>query len=121
LKIVKFLTSSALATLADFLLYSSLVTLIQPHIANIISTSAGMLINFSIQRRWVFFPTKEIYLSFILSLMFSLGGLALGTFIIFGLTTWTMLSAYPIVAKVFTICILFTYNYETKRLAFGDI
>lgn len=121
MKIAKFLTSSVIATLTDFLLYSSLVDVMMPTSANIISSSVGMIINFSIQRRWVFVPNQKIYISFILSVIFSLGGLVLGIFIIFGLTTWTILSAYPIIAKVITIGILFIYNYKTKKIAFGDI
>lgn len=120
MKIVKFLSSSVIATLTDFLLYGGLVVFILPAYANIISASTGMVVNFFIQRVWVFSSSRGLCTSFVLSSLFSLGGLALGTFIVFGLTTWTLLSAHPIIAKIISVGFLFVYNYETKKIAFGD-
>ena len=120
MKIVKFLTSSAMATVVDFVLYNVLILSLIPAVANMISASVGMVINFVIQRRWVFTPTRGVRASFVLSLLFSLGGVALGTLLIYMLTTWTFLSNYPVIAKVVAIGIVFFYNYETKKIAFGD-
>ncbi len=120
LKIVKFFTSSLLATAVDFLLYALLISALAPAGAHLLSASVGMLINYVLQLRWVFRPSRGVVTSFLLSLLFSLGGIALGTLIIYALTTWTPLAAFPLPAKIITTGLVFTYNYLTKKIAFGD-
>ncbi len=119
MKIFKFFGTSVIATGIDFLLYTGLVQLLSPTVSNLISASAGLITNFFLQKKYVFNPSNTLYTSFILSLIFSLCGLGLGTGIIYILTSYTGLSELPIVAKMITTGIIFFYNYFTKKIAFG--
>lgn len=119
MRILKFFATSAVATGVDFLLYSTLITYISPAPANFCSASAGLVVNFLLQRTYVFNARNSLQKSFVLSVVFSLFGLVLGTGIIFFLTRYTLLSSYPIVAKILTTGVIFFYNYITKKIAFA--
>ena len=119
MRIFRFFTTSVIATGIDFILYITLVQFISPTVSNIISASAGLVTNFYLQKNYVFNPSNSAFTSFSLSLLFSVGGLVLGTFIIYLLTTHTSLSQLPVVAKIITTAIIFFYNYFTKKIAFG--
>ncbi|WP_373032742.1 GtrA family protein [Sulfurovum sp.] len=120
MKIVKFFSTSLVATAADFLIYLFLVTIISPVLSHFISATCGMIINFILQRKWVFNATRELKTSFLLSLIFSIGGIILGGFIIYLLIMLSFFEQNPIFAKIVVIGIIFIYNYQTKKIAFGD-
>ncbi|MBC8441424.1 MAG: GtrA family protein [Deltaproteobacteria bacterium] len=119
MRILKFFGSSVIATGADLSLYSGLICFLTPTIANIISAGVGLLINFTLQHKFVFNPSNPIFKSFILSLIFSLCGLVFGTSLIYLFTNYTILKEIPIIAKIITIGIIFFYNYFTRKFAFG--
>lgn len=119
MRILKFFATSVVATGVDFLLYSLLITYISPAPANFCSASTGLVVNFLLQRAYVFNARNSLQKSFVLSVVFSLFGLVLGTGIIFFLTRYTLLSTYPIVAKICTTGVIFFYNYITKKIAFA--
>lgn len=79
-----------------------------------------MIVNFLLQKRFVFNLKRGIKTSFVLSVLFSFGGIALGACIIYGLTQFSFFIHNPIVAKCIAIGIVFFYNFETKKIAFGD-
>lgn len=81
----------------------------------------GMVVNFVLQRRFVFNVTRGLKISFILSLLFSIGGIFLGAGIIYLLTELAFFIAYPLIAKIIAMGVVFFYNYETKKIAFGDM
>lgn len=120
MKIVKFFSTSLVATLVDFALYTALLSILMPVTSHFISASSGMVVNFILQRKWVFKATRDVKTSFILSLIFSMGGILLGGLIIFGLTTFVFFIYNPLIAKIIAIGIIFFYNYITKKIAFGD-
>ena len=120
LKIVKFLTTSVVATGVDFLLYSLLLLMLSPVISHFCSASVGMVVNFVLQRNFVFNVTRGMKTSFALSLLFSIGGIFLGGGIIYLLTKFAFFIAYPLLAKLVAMGVVFFYNYETKKIAFGD-
>lgn len=119
MRILRFFTTSVIATGIDFLLYIVLIQLLTPAVSNLISASAGLVTNFVLQRNYVFNPSNSLYKSFVLSVFFSLCGLALGTGLIYLMTTYTPLSALPVIAKIITTAIIFFFNYFTKKIAFG--
>ena len=120
MKIVKFLSTSVVATGVDFLLYTLLLLILSPVNAHFCSASVGMVVNFTLQRKFVFNVTRGIKTSFLLSLLFSIGGVLLGGGIIYLLTKLAFFADTPIVAKIVAIGVVFFYNYETKKIAFGD-
>lgn len=119
MKIVKFFGTSVIATSIDFLLYTGLIHVLSPTVSNLISATAGLLTNFFLQKRYVFNPHNTWYTSLVLSTLFSVLGLAIGTGLIYIMTDFTILSTQPLVAKVISTGIIFFYNYFTKKIAFG--
>lgn len=120
LKIIKFLTTSVVATGVDFLLYTGLLFILTPVNAHFCSATVGMVLNFILQRKFVFNVTRGLKTSFLLSLLFSIGGIFLGAGIIYMLTMVSLMATYPLVAKVLAIGVVFFYNFQTKKIAFGD-
>lgn len=119
MKIFKFFGTSVIATGLDLFLYSCLIQVLSPTVANLVSATAGLLTNFLLQKKYVFNPGNSWYASLALSTIFSFLGLALGTGMIYLMTNFTILSEQPLVAKVITTAIIFFYNYFTKKIAFG--
>lgn len=109
-----------MATGVDFVLYSLLLFILSPINAHFCSASTGMVVNFILQRKFVFNVTRGVKTSFALSLLFSIGGIFLGGGIIYLLTQLAFFTTYPIVAKIVAMGVVFFYNYETKKIAFGD-
>lgn len=120
MKIVKFFTTSLIATGVDFTLYSLLLFILSPVSAHFCSATTGMVVNFILQKKFVFELKRGLKTSFVFSLLFSIGGIFLGASIIYLLTLFAFFAQYPIVAKCIAIGITFFYNYETKKIAFGD-
>lgn len=120
LKIIKFLTTSVVATGVDFLLYTVLLFVFTPVVAHFCSATTGMIINFVLQRKFVFNVTRGLKTSLLLSILFSIGGIFLGAGIIYLLTQLALFAEYPLLAKIVAIGVVFFYNYETKKIAFGD-
>jgi putative flippase GtrA len=119
MKIVKFFGTSIIATALDFTLYAVLIRLLSPTVANLISASVGLLTNFCLQRSFVFNPSNRWYTSLVLSILFSVVGLGIGTGLIYIMTNFTILSRQPLLAKVISTAVIFFYNYFTKKVAFG--
>lgn len=120
LKIIKFLTTSVLATSIDFLFYTGLLFIFTPVVAHFCSATAGMILNFILQSKFVFNVRRGLKSSFLLSLLFSVGGIFLGAGIIYFLMKLTFFAEHPLIAKMIAIGVVFFYNYETKKIAFGD-
>ncbi len=120
MKIIKFLTTSILATGVDFLLYTGLLFIFTPVVAHFFSATTGMILNFILQRKFVFNVTRGLKSSFLLSLLFSVGGIFLGAGIIYFLMKLAFFAEHPLIAKMIAIGVVFFYNYETKKIAFGD-
>ena len=120
LKIIKFLTTSVLATSIDFLFYTGLLFIFTPVVAHFCSATTGMILNFILQRKFVFNVRRGLKSSFLLSLLFSVGGVFLGAGIIYFLMKLAFFAEHPLIAKIIAIGVVFFYNYETKKIAFGD-
>jgi len=120
LKIIKFLTTSVLATSIDFLFYTGLLFIFTPVVAHFCSATTGMILNFILQRKFVFNVRRGLKSSFLLSLLFSVGGVFLGAGIIYFLMKLAFFAEHPLIAKMIAIGVVFFYNYETKKIAFGD-
>ncbi|MEE9439118.1 MAG: GtrA family protein [Saprospiraceae bacterium] len=116
----KFAASSGIATLVDFGVFQSLIswTQIPEEIINIISSSIGMLINFLLQKKYIFKLNRSIKSTFLLSFAVSIGGIFLSTTIIYLLTKITIFAATPMLAKIVATGIVFFYNFYLKRFVF---
>ena len=116
----KFAASSGVATLADMGLFALLakVTSIPVEIINIISSLTGMVINFLLQKKYVFELNRKVRTAFMLSLAVSFGGIFISTSIIHGLKNFEIFEIYPILAKIIATGIVFFYNFYLKRYSF---
>ncbi len=116
---LKFATSSSLATAVDYLLYLFLVgRYFSPTVSNVFSAGTGMLINFMIQKTYVFNLERRLRTAFLISLLTSLVGLALSTGLIFLLNKFSFFSQYQVITKGIAVGLIFFYNFYMKRFAF---
>jgi putative flippase GtrA len=116
---VRFALTSSVATLLDYGLYLALVyTILPPVSSNIISYSIAVLINFTLQKRFIFDLQRKVYAAFLLSIAVSLGGLLLSTGIIFSLSQMAFFSRYQFITKLVATALVFFYNFYLKRYAF---
>ncbi len=116
---VKFATTSAVATVVDYSLYLILVAYsFNPVIANIIAAGCGMLINFLLQKRFIFTLERRTSAAFAWSITFSLIGIGLSTTLIFLLNKITFFQQYQFITKLIAVGLIFLYNFYTKRFAF---
>ncbi len=116
----KFAASSGVATLVDMGLFALLskITSIPVEVINIISSLVGMIINFLLQKKFIFQLNRKVRTAFILSLAVSFGGIFISTSIIYGLKTIEIFQTYPILAKIIATGIVFFYNFYLKRFSF---
>ena len=111
--------TSAVATAFDYVLYLILVDrFFTPGVAYIIAYSLSIVLNFYLQKRFVFSLRRKLPAAFGLAIMVSLGGMLLGLGILAGLNQWPFLRARQYLAKLITTGIVFFYNFYFKRFAF---
>ncbi|MFT6137647.1 MAG: putative flippase GtrA [Salibacteraceae bacterium] len=117
--LAKFGASSVVATGLDILLFTFVFTNFLPVFeSEILSGFIGMLVNFVLQKRFVFHLQRNQYMAFFLSLGFSLFGLFLGGFLIESLVKIELLATYLILPKLMVTGFKFFFNYFTKRWVF---
>ena len=115
----KFATSGLVATTTDYLMYLFLVyTLFAPVPSNVISYSIAMVLNFFLQKKFVFSLQGSVLKTFVMSVMVSIGGLLLSTAIVYGLTQNHFFSELQYLIKLTATVIVFFYNFYLKRLVF---
>jgi len=118
---LRFALTSSMATLVDLGLWTLLtyLELLAPEPANIVSGFCGMVVNFFLQKRYVFDLQRKVSTAFIMALVVSLGGIALGTFIISLLVQIPFFTGkFQILAKLCATGIVFFYNFFLKRYVF---
>lgn len=116
---VKFATSGLVATMIDYALFLLLVhNLFAPVPSNVVSYSIAMVINFWLQKKFVFSLQGSASRTFIMSIMVSMGGLLLSTAIVFGLTQIPFYWKKPYLSKLIATSIVFFYNFYLKRYVF---
>lgn len=115
----KFALTSSVATAVDYFLYLVLVNnFFTPVVSNIISASCGMLINFFLQKRYVFKLERHVMLVFIMSVTISIVGIFLSTSIIYLLNKWAFFQEHQYITKLIATGIVFFYNFYLKRFSF---
>jgi putative flippase GtrA len=116
---VKFAMSSSVATLVDYVLYQVLVRyLFSPVASNLISATVGMVINFFLQKKYIFELKRSVKIAFIISLFVSVGGIGISTIIIHFLNKSEMLAGNQYIIKAIATGTVFFYNFYMKRFAF---
>jgi putative flippase GtrA len=87
-------------------------------VSNIISASTGMLINFILQKRYIFELRRKVGAAFGISLITSILGIALGTGLIWLLNLEPFFREHQYITKAIVTGLIFFYNFYMKRFAF---
>lgn len=116
---LKFASTSAVATTVDYVLYLTLVYTGMPKtVSNVISASCGFLVNFILQKKYVFALKRKLRTAFLISITSSLIGIGISTGLIYMFNKIPFLDAHQYITKLLVIGIMFFYNFYTKRFAF---
>lgn len=116
---LKFALTSSVATSVDYLLYLALVyTFLTPVLSNVIAYSVAVLVNFILQKQFIFSLERKLKMVFFLAMAVSLGGLILGTSLIWLLIKVPFFDKYQFITKLCVTGILFFYNFYFKRYVF---
>ncbi len=116
---LRFAMTGAVATGVDYLVYVALVgRVFPPVVSNLISFPCGVVVNFMLHRRFVFHMRGTPARTFALSVLVSLGGLALSTLIIHLLSQLEFFAAHQPLTKLAAAGVVFFYNFYLKRFVF---
>ena len=115
----KFALSGLVATSVDYGLYMLLVErMLSPVASNVVSYSFAVVINFLMQKRFVFQLKGSANRAFVLSMIVSGVGLLLSTALVYGLTKIAFLDQRQYLLKLIATGIIFFYNFYMKRYVF---
>ncbi len=129
---LKFAAVSLVATVFDFAFYSTFILLIFPLdgteatrtemiTITAIGSFIGMLINFFLQKRFVFDLQRTVSTAFILALCVSLVGVSINTGIVAWLSQYAFFvqdGLFKILPKIIATGTVFFYNFYMKRFVF---
>ena len=86
--------------------------------AHYFSASMGMLVNFLVQNQYVFLRERGLISTFILSIIVSVIGIALGGFLMCWIQQFSFWSTHLYLAKLVVTGLIFFYNFYLKRFVF---
>lgn len=116
---VKFASTSLLATIIDYSIYLTLVySGFNKVYSNITSASIGFLVNFFLQKKFIFTLRRKAHSTFLISMSFSGAGIGISTLLIYLFNKNPFLDHHQYLTKLLVMGIMFFYNFYTKRLAF---
>lgn len=117
---MKYATTSLVATAVDFGMFFLLLDQfgIQLVLAQAIAYSCGMLVNFFLQKKFIFELNRKLSKVFILAMSVSIGGMLLSTLLIFLLAKIPFLGMHTLLLKILVTGLVFFYNFYLKRYAF---
>lgn len=115
----KYAAASAVATGVDYTVYLLLVNkLLAPVPSNVIAYSAGMVVNFILQKRFVFELKRSVKKAFFFAALVSLGGMLISSGIIYGLSLQPFFNHHQALTKLIATGLVFFYNFYLKRYVF---
>jgi len=115
----KYAAAGAIATAADYSVYMLLVNrVLAPVPSNVIAYTVGMVVNFILQKRFVFELKRSVKRAFFLAALVSLGGMLLSSLIIYGLSTQAFFNHHQAITKLIATGLVFFYNFYLKRYVF---
>jgi putative flippase GtrA len=118
-KPIRFLFCSICATGCDFVLYLACVQFLSPSISQAISYFFGIVVNFILQKIFVFDnQVRRTSRVFLLSVPFAILGLLMSSLFIHHLTKIVFFTNYQIITKLIITGLIFFYNYFTRKLLF---
>lgn len=116
---LKYATASATATSVDYLLYFLLYSSGLPKTtANFISYPVGVVVNFLLQKKYIFSMTRRLRTTFALAMLVSAGGWAINATLFYFFMKIPLLETYHWFTKILVNAIIFFYNFYGKRYVF---
>jgi putative flippase GtrA len=116
---IKFASTSLIATILDYIIYLTLVySGFNKVYSNVISASIGFLVNFFLQKKFIFTLRRKAHHTFLISMSFSAAGIGISTLFIFLFNKNVFLDHHQYITKLLVMGIMFFYNFYTKRIAF---
>lgn len=117
---LRFAATGVVASGIDYVLYLVLTEAFswRPVSANLVSYPTSVIVNFFLQRRFVFEQKRATWAAFSLSMMVSAGGFLLSTGIVYALNRIPLFGGNQYVIKFIDKGLIFFYNYYFKRFAF---
>ena len=120
----KFALTSSVATLVDYGLFNIFSYLVFSHLDNratishILSFSIAVIVNFYLQRKFIFEMKRTLNKTFLLALLVSFVGLILSTILIKYLDGFPFFHQYQFITKLVVTGVFFFYNFYFKRFVF---
>lgn len=116
---IPFAVTGGIATGINAGVYLLLVDrVLPPGPATLIAYWSSVLLNFVLQRHFVFELNRSLRSAFVLSLLVSVGGMGLDWLIVTGLHRFPVLGQAEWLIKGAAISIVFFYNFYAKRRVF---
>lgn len=116
---MKFASTSLVATIVDYTIYLILVySGFNKVYSNITSASIGFVVNFFLQKKYIFTLRRKVHSTFLMSMSFSAAGIGISTFLIYIFNKNPFLDHHQYLTKLLVMGIMFFYNFYTKRIAF---
>lgn len=116
---LRYATASAVATVVDYALWFLLVAMgSAATLAHFISYPVGVLLNFYLQRKYIFNLRRKLRHTFLLAMTISAIGWWAGTALMALLMHVPLFASTPVMAKLLVNGLLFLYNFYLKRFAF---
>jgi putative flippase GtrA len=106
------------STACDWIIYSILINFIAPSLSVTVSFVAGAVINFLLNRKMTFGVDDKKWIRFLIFCLIAVTSWAMSVYILSGIIDIFDLTGaiWLIVARVFTTCVIFVYNYNMHRL-----
>ena len=118
---IKFALTSSVATALDYGIYITLTMLVHfnESASHAISYTVAMVVNFLMQKRFIFENNRKTSHVFVLSVLFSVIGWMLSQVLFNFLIHYTeFFKTRDILAKIIVTGSIFLYNFYTKRFSF---
>lgn len=117
---LKFASTGAIATAIEYIIYAVLHYWLGFALktSHFISYAIAMTINFLLHKQYVFQLKRSTNQAFILSILISLGGMALNFLIYSSLLEIELFRKIHWIPKIVATAIVFFYNFYLKRYAF---
>lgn len=116
---ISFAITGAIATGINGGVYLLLVDrVLPPGPATLIAYWSSVLLNFFMQRYFVFQLNRSLRSAFVLSMLVSIGGMGLDWLIVTGLHRFPVLGNTEYIIKGVAIFVVFFYNFYAKRRVF---
>lgn len=133
--LAKFAVTGAMASVVNYAVFNLMVYLvfkIDPSgevalttaektrviISDMIAYASGVLFNYTLHKRFIFEQKRSARATFVIYILVSAGGMLLSAGLTFLLVKIPFFARFPYIMKVFTMGLVFFYNFFSKRFAF---